>query len=480
MTNAKDDADDDNADCGVQTSPCPNALKMNVISIEEDGDDDVVPETPVEVIIDDSENDDDDKGIAEKWDSLGILKWTEEGICIICNKGDSVLVCTNEDCPVSAHASCLPFSPFFDKEGKFYCPLCSYKQWVDEQRRKNKNVQLTKKKYHKAKKSLSVFVNGPSGKKPDEKPNQRETRKRKASLFDQEGNRDKSHGSMSIQREQGIVDGNENGGDRQEAVVVARCSIGNLGAKRSSVTEIDITSFVPGMYNTESALLSDTFGCRGKGKVIKDVDEHQHVPEDEDEHVQPANNADSQTCKLPCSDTISGDFQTQENRNEAEMDEGNQSNRVGENNTPLKANVGVKSNIATVDAEWRKKNKGVAKNNVDPQKASSSIVCADAEEITLHRTEKKRSKSETRNKSTKTNSNPALPDSRRKRLYFTPEEEKMLREAVPKFSDSNPGKPIPWLKILEFGSQVFNESRYPMDLRDKWRHMTKGCRAKRR
>lgn len=42
-----------------------------------------------------------------------------------------------------------------------------------------------------------------------------------------------------------------------------------------------------------------------------------------------------------------------------------------------------------------------------------------------------------------------------------------LQEGVLKFSLEN--KNIPWRKILEFGSRVFDKTRTPVDLKDKWK-----------
>ncbi|KAK3184593.1 hypothetical protein Dsin_031879 [Dipteronia sinensis] len=67
---------------------------------------------------------------------------------------------------------------------------------------------------------------------------------------------------------------------------------------------------------------------------------------------------------------------------------------------------------------------------------------------------------------------PNLPfaNEKRKRQHWKTEEEEMLREAVHKFS-STVNKNLPWRKILEFGHHVFDPTRNPTDLKDKWRNM---------
>ncbi|XP_045818553.1 uncharacterized protein LOC123911225 [Trifolium pratense] len=60
---------------------------------------------------------------------------------------------------------------------------------------------------------------------------------------------------------------------------------------------------------------------------------------------------------------------------------------------------------------------------------------------------------------------------RRRNLFWTAEEEKALKEGVSKFATENQN--IPWKQILEFGCRVFDSTRTPSDLKDKWRNLMK-------
>ncbi|KAJ4957576.1 hypothetical protein NE237_024687 [Protea cynaroides] len=60
--------------------------------------------------------------------------------------------------------------------------------------------------------------------------------------------------------------------------------------------------------------------------------------------------------------------------------------------------------------------------------------------------------------------------SRRKKVPWTVEEEKILVEGVRKFSSTD-CKDVPWKIILEFGQHVFQKNRKPVDLKDKWRNI---------
>ncbi|KAL0715024.1 hypothetical protein Bca4012_022003 [Brassica carinata] len=60
----------------------------------------------------------------------------------------------------------------------------------------------------------------------------------------------------------------------------------------------------------------------------------------------------------------------------------------------------------------------------------------------------------------------------RRRVFWTPEEEQMLKLGVEKF-DAVARKNMPWRKILEMGKDVFHQTRSSTDLKDKWKNITK-------
>lgn len=60
--------------------------------------------------------------------------------------------------------------------------------------------------------------------------------------------------------------------------------------------------------------------------------------------------------------------------------------------------------------------------------------------------------------------------SKRRKVLWTAEEEAMLKKGVQTFVRGDNGA-IPWKSILKFGGSVFQESRTPTDLKDKWRNM---------
>ncbi|XP_027346192.1 uncharacterized protein LOC113857995 isoform X2 [Abrus precatorius] len=106
----------------------------------------------------DTENDDDDciksEAEAEPEPRPEPVDLLDRSICICCDdrgKEEEVLVCSEKDCPVAVHASCIGSEPKFDASGNFYCPYCWYKRAVD-------TCQQLREKAMVAKKALSTFL----------------------------------------------------------------------------------------------------------------------------------------------------------------------------------------------------------------------------------------------------------------------------------------------------------------------------------
>lgn len=65
-----------------------------------------------------------------------------------------------------------------------------------------------------------------------------------------------------------------------------------------------------------------------------------------------------------------------------------------------------------------------------------------------------------------------LPGARRNKLVWTKAEEEALKEGMEKFAMGKTNG-IPWKRIWEHGKGIFDKSRLPTDLKDKWRNMKK-------
>lgn len=124
--------------------------------------------------------------------------------------------------------------------------------------------------------------------------------------------------------------------------------------------------------------------------------------------------------------------------------------------------------------EFRYKKSGEQQIDTELQDVSDFEESTSSEEIGLNgeKPEIVSGNSTKQYKVVKRSTNPAFPDSRRKCLPWTHEEEEMIRKGVRIFSLRGKQK-LPWGSILVHGGQVFDESRTPNDLKDKWRRMLK-------
>lgn len=73
------------------------------------------------------------------------MDWSEKNLCIKCNEGGNLLICSENGCPLALHEGCMRCPARFDDAGRFYCPYCLYKQAVAESR-KAREYALERKK----------------------------------------------------------------------------------------------------------------------------------------------------------------------------------------------------------------------------------------------------------------------------------------------------------------------------------------------
>lgn len=73
------------------------------------------------------------------------MDWSEKVLCIKCNEGGNLLVCSGDGCPLAVHEGCMGCPARFDDAGRYYCPYCFYKQAVAETRKAREYALATKK-----------------------------------------------------------------------------------------------------------------------------------------------------------------------------------------------------------------------------------------------------------------------------------------------------------------------------------------------
>lgn len=267
-----------------------------------------------------------------------------------------MLVCSQTDCPVSVHVTCIGSEPKFDDSGNFFCPYCAYKRALKKTRELREKAIL-------AKKALSSFLD--------------------------------KHQTVHKDKEK--------------------------------------QPFEP-----EPELVQDHVN-----RNEPEVDEPKVSGSEEESSNDNGNDEDEDGGKV----SVSGSSVSETKDSDFEVS-------VAEK----KGRANVKRKAAPVKKALLRERKTGG--------GSGGGGDVDEEEVTSSRT------SRVRKRVTKQN----MLTGKRKRLNWTAEEEKVLKEGVLKFATEDQN--IPWRKILEFGCRVFDKTRTPVDLKDKWRSITsrQGCK----
>ncbi|KAK9193495.1 hypothetical protein WN944_004192 [Citrus x changshan-huyou] len=108
--------------------------------------------------------------------------------------------------------------------------------------------------------------------------------------------------------------------------------------------------------------------------------------------------------------------------------------------------------------------------NVDSSKKLSPPKGAKPEKIAQARNEKSTAFKKSTQDFGENCTNLTFASEKRRRLHWTADEEEMPKEGVEKFS-TEVNKNLPWKQVLEFGCHVFDPTRTPSDLKDKWRNI---------
>ncbi|XP_068659817.1 uncharacterized protein [Aristolochia californica] len=381
-------------------------------------------------------NSDDHLVIAEKQRFFCSQK---QRLCIKCEGGGELLTCCSSGCDLAIHESCLGSSGSFDKSGKFYCPFCSYTRANAVYRRAKKKVALSRR-------ALSDFigrdlVDGCSGKNsPVSKPHEVSHCK-----SGQTGRKTSDNHLLM-----GVTEG-----------------IG-YGCEKSPCREAERLN-----CDEASMLLTSDRHETSKGdsiyKEVKDEDQSARTLEHFCEAVPSGHTGISPISDaeliVPFKDgrgkvEIADSHQHSSVIEDGMLGEGANHNKVNETNAE-------KTIVAGMRCTRKKRQRKVEAQ--DPStllNVKMEVTRSGNEEEDSNYGIKRRARARQLTK-------PQLPPARRSKLLWSAEEENMLKEGVQKYSAGR--KVFPWMKILEYGSHVFHNTRTPVDLKDKWRNIRKKC-----
>ncbi|XP_044492896.1 uncharacterized protein LOC123216525 [Mangifera indica] len=416
------------------------------------------------------------------------MDWSEGESCIICDKsGENLLVCSEIGCSLSLHENCMNSRPKFDDVGNFYCPYCWYKC-------EKVRTRELRKKAMEAKRALSCFIDLKIDGDNEEKKNCGREKGEELNVSPRGGQKmDFEDGKDDDQIESLFVEvDNDRENDGDTAKLADSCDQCKIAVEHQSeffsddqsLKEKPVAKSPLNTMNKEQSSeenVSESHECE-----VLEVEEEIQV--EDSEQADDSENERTETDPCIASSVqegiaVDGPHQV-EGREMGISDSVKQKQgRRGDEVKILPETSGAEmsdSDAETVLMCQRRvgqKGKKKAPQNIDsPRKRSSPLNARPKKIARTHNEKVKSSKKPNQQKAAaKKFSNQMYCNERRKRLHWTAAEEEMLKEGVQKFS-TKVNKNLPWRKILEFGHHVFDPSRNPADLKDKWRNiMAKEC-----
>ncbi|XP_024965352.1 uncharacterized protein LOC112505679 isoform X2 [Cynara cardunculus var. scolymus] len=412
------------------------------------------------------------------------MDWTEKQECVLCCRGGKLLVCNGDGCPISVHKDCMGCEAYVDDAGNFHCPYCVYRQLTAEACQLREKAML-------AKKALSTFLEEQMRDGNHQEPIVGLANKDKQILSEDkvcsvDGNKlvcdDVQNQRINLEKHQnsktplpceethdtfvseqtdefsnrhGEVPGINNVNSCRVMVVykpnsnlIDACDLDCISRKQDRMRADQFKSGV------SKRIKVDNRTRNAKRKFDGVVDNQQHTTSIE-EAAEPKDACISSSTKKEIAHQKRKPFAAFNKNGDSRKEEcmieqaaetllslPNDRSRSrhgpthlldhpnGATKGSLEAKTGVMSHTESINVS----NRGVLKDSSKQQ-------------LVIDR-------------------------SMRHRAQWSEEEEEMLKEGVQKFSLLT-RKNLPWKKILEFGRHVFDASRNPSDLKDKWRNMAK-------
>lgn len=407
-------------------------------------------------------------------EDVPIKKFHWMDVCIKCDKGGKLLSCNENGCPVVVHKDCLRCEAQFDEMGNFYCPYCVYKRAIQEFTQVERKAVL-------AEKTLSKYLDGKGvGTEPFE-------------TVHVAGSCDVRDQRVELEKDCQEVTGPEccmNRRDKEADVLmvnkesdVLQKRDGDNGRPNDDINHIKV---VEKQNELEPVVRGRGNGCcSGEGKVDQqqDVDMSRRL-QSEDKILGDANQTKTVANHHQDAEHLEAHKTREKNAEAIEENEGRRDDGQNQKQAyKATENIVCKESESQVHLEAnRKVNDTTASTCMDTKAISEKVTGAQPPCVNTPRRSSREKKpihikkSSTPCKSLKVAKPPTiftnLPTTKekRKRLAWKVEEEEMLKEGVQKFSKTV-NKNLPWHKILEEGHAVFDETRTPADLKDKWRNI---------
>ncbi|KAF7833289.1 protein CHROMATIN REMODELING 4-like isoform X1 [Senna tora] len=450
-----------------------------------DEDDAAVPRTPVDTNhreLDSKGNKDnvmDEGSNRSPHDSLGggyiFLDLLDRKICVSCNEGGEVLVCSERDCPITLHAKCFCIEPKFDDMGNFYCPYCCFKRALAE-------AQEFRKKAMTAKKDLCSFFrqNISTSDKMGQKDMETERKDLKElpvvgngiSLDHCNGQGNDSVHSQHLKKvrdQQNEMERVTTSANQHEIEVEDE--------SHANPQKVNTSDSRPRHYREEKAPMrnGEDFDVHNISKTLKtrsNEGKEGIEPEDlryDNETVYASIIKDAK----PLSAFCFGGY-TDVHSLDITLTRVKPGEKLSHNELKVSANGSSASESNASDSETLSMKKSHVEKGVQRPEYSRRVSSVSKSLLLKNDIEGKSACYKNEEFSgpymQSCSKNLTSHSAKRKRLNWTTDEENTLKEGVLRFSVEN--RNIPWRKILEFGCDVFDNNRTPVDLKDKWKNMT--------
>ncbi|CAN4103093.1 unnamed protein product [Withania somnifera] len=374
---------------------------------------------------------------------------SEKEICIKCDKGGEVLACADRCCPIAVHVRCMGCPARFDTSGKFYCPYCLYRKSIAKVHQLKEHV-LSKKQ------ALDSFIDKEMMDNIRELPSivSKSTCERADEPF--------------TEKKTDVPESNCD----QQLVVRQQILSGpdvDCGSKPSVLTSSKGTATDFRVLEAGNGVQVNDLQEIGERQLDKSVENHH-----QDSHLSNSSVAEEEILgnELVLAET---------NNSSAEIAGGqmigdDQTTATVMNTDPsLQQHLHGKGRAETGDLTCTESKR------VSTQRECGKQVIKVKDELTdsprrLTRTSASLLENTSEAGKLVQVKQPSmslpvvLPNGKRRRVLWRREEEEMIEEGVQKFS-STVNKNIPWRKILEFGHHVFDHTRTPTDLKDKWKQI---------
>ncbi|KAL8095433.1 uncharacterized protein LOC141692260 isoform X1 [Apium graveolens] len=387
-------------------------------------------------------------------DSLATSNGTKK-LCMVCNIGGQLLVCTYGSCQRVVHEKCMGVAPTFDAARSFYCPFCAYSKAISE-------YLESKKKYSLARRALVTFINREEyrmrnssniSRRADQNIlNESEICNKcvEQSRVENLVNSETEKSSSKNMRDKPSVSYDSSSRERTRNVTCGANEVvleDKRNAERGSSvcfqspSELEQQVPVLGAQNAETEI-----SLHGGSEKLASVDKLQQVSHQPKSValVENENKGEQHVASQAIPDCVIQNSKSQDMKiaRGFKQHTGTEKEQDVSNQRPVLPSEPAKPTHSGVEKSSGEKKKSITHSSLRVRKKEPQYTY------------------------------PSLPQLKRRKIPWSNAEVEALKAGVKRFA-SNHDTQMPWKTILEFGGDVF-VNRTTIDLKDKWRNICKG------